>query len=113
MSEHWKDRAISTWRHSQLQVKIRSLLEVDIDPSQVAIDGEGSSVVVDGVTFRMLLPDGSIVLEGACPSCGKPQRSGQLETIADVGKALDSPCRDCDFLVKSGLKPGGAAKPAV
>lgn len=104
----WKDRAVSSWRQNQLQLKLRALLDVEIDPEGIQTSADTSTISIDGVKFILEMPEGALTLKAPCPSCGKPQHSGKLENIADVGRSLDTPCRDCDFLVKSGLRPGAA-----
>ncbi len=107
MASNWKDRAVSNFRQQGLSTRLRALLDVDIDTEQIVTSSEGSSIILDGVTFVMVASTGQLEAAAPCPRCKKMQPSTPVQSVAEVGRVLDSLCRDCDFLSKSGLSNAG------
>ncbi|MDE3075095.1 MAG: hypothetical protein KGJ86_06665 [Chloroflexota bacterium] len=100
---HWKTRAVASWRQHGLEARLRELLDVTIDPSVVEASETDTRASLDGVTFILKPGNGELQLQSACPRCHKEQPPVAVETISDVGRVMDSLCRDCDFLVRSGM----------
>ncbi|MGH2363661.1 MAG: hypothetical protein ACRDHX_03305 [Chloroflexota bacterium] len=104
----WRARAILSWRQQALGARLRQLLDIDIDPASVQAAGEESRALVDGVTFVLRSATNQLALECTCPRCHKAQPPAAVESLGDIGRALDSLCRDCEFLVKAGLEDSSA-----
>ncbi len=107
----WRDRAVSAHRIQGLATRVRDLIGVDVDPEAIETLPEGSRVTIDDVTFVLNTASGSPEVIAPCPRCHRPKTAVPVETLCDVGRAVDSLCRDCDFLVRSGV-PAPVAEPA-
>ncbi|MDE3076064.1 MAG: hypothetical protein KGJ86_11600 [Chloroflexota bacterium] len=103
MNGAWQERAVAAWRQNAIVKRLRELLEVEIDPNSVQLTKQGTQATVEDVTFLLGADDGTLSVVAACPRCQKPQAAVVVVTITDLGRAIDSLCRDCDFLVRSGM----------
>ncbi|MGH2365968.1 MAG: hypothetical protein ACRDGF_07685 [Chloroflexota bacterium] len=105
----WRERAVGEWRRQGLTIRLKQLLGNDVDVPEPHVGTGQSSVLLDGVTFTMKSDTNQLELDTPCPRCKKPQHYGPIESSLEVGRALDTLCRDCEFLVKSGLAATGKA----
>lgn len=103
MSGAWQERAVAAWRQNAIVKRLRDLLDVEIDPASVQLTKEGTQASLDDVTFLLSADSGTLSAIAACPRCHKPQAAVPIDTITDLGRVMDSLCRDCDFLVRSGM----------
>ncbi|HUZ78321.1 MAG TPA: hypothetical protein VMV93_12150 [Chloroflexota bacterium] len=110
----WRERVVSAWRQQGLATRLRELLDVEVGPETVQLAGDGSTVLLEGVAFTLHAQTRALEATAPCPRCHKAKPATAIETMSDVGRVLDSLCRDCDFLVRSGVavsgsQPAGAA----
>ncbi len=102
----WRDRAVGEWRKQGMTMRLRALLGDDVQLPEPELGAGLSSLALDGVVFRLKSDDTSLEVDAPCPRCHKAQQHGPIETLSDLGRALDSLCRDCDFLARAGISNG-------
>lgn len=98
----WRSRAVNAFRIQGLATRLRDLINVDVDIDSIQLRSESAKVVLDDITF-LLNANGNLEIVAPCPHCRNPKAAMPATSLPDVGHAIDSLCRDCEFLVRSGL----------